>query len=341
GIRGERAICAILDLPQIATANRLIIFIVMSALLLEGGGTVLLTYAYAMHGSGFFEALWRGTFHSISAFCNAGFALQRDSVSMFQNQPWVLLVLAALITLGGLGFAVLGSAWFRLTGGRIRSLAVQVRMVLLASAVLVLAGTAGYAAAEWRHTLDGLRPMDKAVNALFQSVTLRTAGFNSIDFANLQPVSLLGMLVFMFVGASPGSTGGGIKTTTALVLLGAVAAIARGDTKVTIFRHTMPLETVYRSAAIAVITILVILTGCGALLSSHDSSFPEIVFEVFSAIGTVGLSLGATAKLNFIGKLIITAIMLLGRIGPLTLALLLGRERRSRIGYPEAGIMIG
>jgi trk system potassium uptake protein TrkH len=341
GIRGERALGEVLGLPLLGSAQRLVAFIVLTTLVIEGAGTAYLTYAYSLRGLTLVEASWRGAFHAVSAFCNAGFSLQSDSLIPFQKQPTVLVVVAILVILGGLGFAVLGSWWARLWGSHRRSVSVQVRIVLVATAFLIVIATLGYTLTEWSHSLSGLHPSEKLANAFFQAVTPRTAGFNSVDLSALQPVTWLLLMVLMFIGASPGGTGGGIKTTTAVVLIGAIPAIIRGESRVILFGHTLPLETIYRSAAITVITLMLLLTALSVLLATHNIPFHILLFEVVSAMGTVGLSLGATPQLNLYGKLVIILVMFVGRVGPLTLALLLGRKSRTHIGYPEAKIMIG
>ena len=341
GLRGERALGTMLDIPSVSAAYRLIGFMVVGTLAVEAAGATVLILAEWDRGAPPLTAIWRGTFHSVSAFCNAGFALYSDSMIGFQDRPLVLLVMAVLITLGGLGFAVLAFAWLRFRRSAHTTLATQVRIVLLASAALTAIGFACVVLTEWHHSLAGLGTADKFVNAFFQSVTCRTAGFNSVAFDGVQPVTLLLFMALMFIGASPGGTGGGIKTTTLVVLLSAIPAIAGGRHKVVLLRRTISLETVYRSTAIAVVAILVILFGAAALLALQDQPFVSIVFESVSAFGTVGLSIGATSALELPGKLVVIVIMLVGRIGPLSLALLLSRDRQTAVGYPEARIMVG
>jgi trk system potassium uptake protein TrkH len=277
----------------------------------------------------------------VSAFCNAGFALQGDSMEMFREQPIALLLVALLIVLGGTGFVVLAAVVDRLAGPR-RPLAVQSRVVVSATVVLLLAGTLVYALAEWDRSLAGLGAVDKLVNAFFQSATLRTAGFNSVGLSVLAPATTFFMMTFMFLGGSPGSTAGGIKTTTAAVLLAAVRSAMRGLRSVNLFRRAVPADVVVRSVVIVAVSALVLAGGFFALLVVEDQPFVELLFEAVSAFGTVGLSLGATAALSPAGKLVVAALMLAGRLGPLTLALLLGSKRGpDRHGYPEARIMVG
>jgi trk system potassium uptake protein TrkH len=342
GFRGQGALGAVLDVAPGSSARRLVLFIVAGTLVIESVGALLLCGHYALAGQGLGTGLWLGVFHSIAAFCNAGFSLHSDNLVGMNRAPFPLFVVAALITLGGLGFYVLASLALRSGRARNRSAVIQTRLVLIASALLVFVGAAGYAASEWNHTLDGLPPVHRLTNAAFQSVTLRTAGFNTVTFDDLRPETALMMMGWMFIGASPGGTGGGIKTTTAFVLIGSVLAILARRERVVLYRHRIALDTVYRSAAIAVIASLIVFAGAFALfLTQARMPFEWLLFECFSAFGTVGLTLGATARLDVAGKLIVAALMLAGRVGPLTLALLLGRRMPTRLGYPEARVMVG
>lgn len=341
GLRGEAAIAELLDIRESRSAYRLIVLIVVTTFTIEATGALALAAVFLRHGMGWIEALWKGVFHSVSAFCNAGFALQSDSLIPFQRDPAVLLTIGCLITLGGLGFAVLAFAWLRVAGRRKIGLAVQVRVVLVASAVLVAVGWLTFATLEWEGSLAGLPVSDRVVNALFQSVTCRTAGFTSVPYDSLHPATALLMIFLMFVGASPGGTGGGIKTTTLVVLLSALPSAARGRPDVVLFHRRIAAGTVYRSTAIAVVAVLVVAMAAMLLLASQQGGFESILFEVVSAFGTVGLSLGATATLDGFGKVVVALVMLAGRVGPLALALLFGRGGEARVGYPEASLMVG
>jgi trk system potassium uptake protein TrkH len=343
GLRGEQALRETFELTSGHAAYRLTRFIVLSTLAVEAVGAAILAARFATAGYSWPEAWWAGVFHSVSAFCNAGFALQSDSLVMFHDDPWALSTVAVLITVGGLGFAVLAGLWGRLVLRRRGRLTLQVKTVLAASAVLLLVGTGFYLALEWDRSLAGLTPLEKLGNALFQSVTLRTAGFNSVSFDQLATASALVMMVLMFVGASPGSTGGGIKTTTAAVLLSGIAAVLQGSRRVTLFDRELSPEVLLRSLAIAVIAVATVLGGLFLLLLVEDQPPLPLAFEVVSAAGTVGLSLGVTPHLSAAGKLAIIAVMFIGRIGPLTLAVVLGtREtRQDRIRRPEGRVMVG
>lgn len=340
-LRNEKVLGEMLDLQPERSVYPLVRFIVGSTLLIEGVGALIMTIVYLSYGEPLGSAVWRATFLAVSAFCNCGFALHSNNLIPFQSSPVMLLTVSTLITCGGIGFAVLAAGWTRLVQGRKTALATQVRLVLWASAILTGGGTLLIGTIEWNASLAGLSIVDKWMNALLQSVTTRTAGFNSVDLALLQPATVLIMLLWMFIGASPGGTGGGIKTTTTTVLLSILPAIARGRQHVVMFGRSLPLEIVYRSAAITVVSGSIVFVATGILLVTQNMPLDKIFFEVVSALGTVGLSLGVTPLLDTFGKSLISFVMFLGRIGPLTLALLLARQEASRVAYPEARVMVG
>ena len=343
GLRGEKVLSEMLDLSSAHSAYRLTRFIVLSTLAVEAVGASFLTVFFRAEGLPWPDAVWKGVFHAVSAFCNAGFALQTDSLILFRDDPGALLVVAALITAGGLGFVVLAGLWRRLferDGGQLNT---QTRAVLAISAVLVVAGTLLFLGLEWNRSLGSLSVVNKLANALFQSVTLRTAGFNSVELGGLAAATVLFMMLFMFVGGSPGSTAGGIKTTTALVLLAAIRAAAPGDRPVRLFDREVPQDVIRRSLAILVISGLLVAVGFFLLLVFERQPFLALFFETVSAFGTVGLSLGATESLGSAGKLVVIVVMFIGRIGPLTLTLFLGTGGRTepRFRLPYTRLMVG
>src|SRR5690606_31717568 len=203
-----------------------------------------------------------------------------------------------------------------------------VRVVLWLSALLLVGGALIYGALEWSASLAGLSPLDRLLNAAFQSVTMRTAGFNSVELTLMRPATIMLMLVLMFIGAAPGGTGGGIKVTTLAVLAAAIPELVGSRGAATLFGRSIPAATLQRAATIAVVATA---TACGALfvlLLSEDAPFLLLAFEVISALGTVGLSLGVTGSLTGLGKAVIIATMFIGRVGPLTLALALGSRAK-------------
>ncbi|MDC0719648.1 TrkH family potassium uptake protein [Nannocystis bainbridge] len=340
-LRGEQALEEVLDLTSPGSAYELTRFIVVSTLLIEAAGALLLALMFYF-GYGFeaAAALWRGTFHAVSAFCNAGFALWSDNLIQFQSDGPIQAVHGTLITLGGLGFPVLLALWLRARGGA-RRLPLQARVVLWMSLSLVVVGAVLFAVAEWDASLHGLSLVDKLINSLFQSVTLRTAGFNSVDFSALERSTILMMIVWMFIGASPGSTGGGIKTTTLAVVLAAIPALIRNQARAQLFGRTIPHDIVYRAGTIMTLAAMVAVVITFALLASHDMPFERAAFETVSALATVGLSIGATAELNALGKWLIIITMFVGRVGPISLALALGTPRGAHVQFPETKIMVG
>lgn len=342
GLRGEHALGQVLDLTAHRTAYDVTRFIVISTVSLELVGAALLGLSFWRAGLPLGEAAWRGAFHSISAFCNAGFALQSDSVVMFQRDPFALVVMATLVIVGGLGFTVLATAWaWMLARGARTQLSLHVKLVLAVSFALLVGGTVLYAGVEWSASLAGLEPGHKLVNAFFQSAILRTAGFNSVDLMPMERATALACCALMLIGASPGGTGGGMKTTTFAVLVGTLLSVIRGGAPIVLFRRTIPVGLVYRSAAVFIATATLSLVGLFVLLLTQRPPFEHLLFEVCSAVGTVGLSLGATAQLDGLGKLVVAALMFAGRVGPLTLVLLLGNPPQGRLGYPDAKLMIG
>jgi trk system potassium uptake protein TrkH len=306
--------------------------------LTEASAAALLVPAFVAHGDGWGEAAWRAVFTSVSAFCNAGFALQSASLVPYAGSPWVLGVVGATIVVGGAGPAVVASRW--LGGERV---GVYVRLVVWTTAALIALPACAILALEWGGTLAGMSLVDKVANAVFQSVTLRTAGFNSIDLAAIHPATWTLMVGVMFVGGSPGSTAGGVKTTTAAVVVLAVAAVARGRERVEVWGREIATRTVLRAMAVVVVGVL----SCGGALVAvqltQELALDVAVFEVVSALATVGLSTGGTGALDEVGKLLIIGCMFAGRVGPLTLFVFLasrvsaGSSRR----YPVEVVPVG
>jgi trk system potassium uptake protein TrkH len=341
GLKAESALAQQFETRNVHDVRDLTLFIVVVTVLIEVAGAAALYPSFAERGLEPLEASWSALFHSVSAFCNAGFSLQSDSLIGFQKEPLPLGVFAALITLGGIGFAVLGEAWRRLRTRRRRRMPIQVRVVLWMSLLLVVLGSLLYGAVEWDASLAGLSTADKCINSVFQSVTLRTAGFNSVDYGGLHMATLLVMIVFMLIGASPGGTGGGIKTSTVAVLLSVIPALGRGDANVSLFGRSVPRDVIHRAGAIVTVTLLIFVSGCFALALTQEIPFDALVFEAASAVATVGLSVGATSELDELGKVIVTVLMFTGRVGPLTFALALGGGTPSRVRLPEESVAVG
>jgi trk system potassium uptake protein TrkH len=306
----------------------------------EGVGALLLAIGFVRAGDGVAMAIWRGVFTSISAFCNAGFALQTESLVPYAQDPYILSVVGGIIILGGLGPVVVVSA----IAFRSRSRwSLHTKLVLASSAVLLIGATLIIGVIEWENALAGLSARDKVLNAAFQSVTLRTAGFNSIDLAQLHPATWTMTLVVMFIGGSPGSTAGGVKTTTFALICLILAAVIRGRARVEVFGRALPNALLLRAAAIVTLATLSSFVALMALQLTQRMPLDVAIFEVISALATVGLSIGGTGLLDEVGKVIIILCMFAGRLGPLTLFVFivsLASEHATR-RYPEEGVSIG
>lgn len=313
--------------------------ILLATFAIEAVGAALLTGQFRWNGDSWPLAIWRGCFTAISAFCNAGFSLQSDSMVSYQHQPGVLHVIAALIVLGGLGTpAVLAFPLFL----RGRKVPLQVQLVYVTTAVLLVVPAVIIAALEWNNGLAGLSVIDKVDNAWFHAVVPRTAGFHSVDMGTFHPSTITITLILMFIGGSPFSTAGGVKTTTIGLLTLAVIAAIRGRPQVTAYGRTVSAESIYKAMAIMTMGTVFALAGFLALQLTQDLPFEVALFEVISALGTVGLSLGGTLHIDAIGKIVLMSCMFAGRVGPITLFLLLTERRREpKWVYPEEKVAVG
>lgn len=297
-----------------------LVMIVRFTLLVEFAGAALLTGCFMGTGDSLSQALWRGLFTAISAFCNAGFALQSDNLVSYQTSPLILHTVASLIILGGLAPAtcLVLPAWIR---GRVIPLAP--RIAIVTTITLLLAGTLCFLVFEWDNALAGLSIVDRLHNAWFQSATLRTAGFNSVDISGVIGPTFLIMLSFMVIGGSPGGTAGGVKTTTIGVLALTFWSSVTGRNEVIVQNRRIPQNSINRAITVVGSGMMVWFVAVLALQITQQLPAKELVFEVTSALGTVGLSLGSTPYLDGIGKIVIMLTMFIGRIGPMTLFTLL------------------
>jgi trk system potassium uptake protein TrkH len=326
------------------------VFIVFKlTLIFEIIGALVLALRW-MGDMGIGRALYYGLFHAVSAFNNAGFALFSDSLMGFRDDPVVNLVIMTLIVSGGLGFVVLTEIG-RLR--RTRRLSVHSRLVLTATAVLIAAATVLIFLLERRNplTLGNLASPQALMAALFQAVTPRTAGFNTIDIGAMTQPALFLLMVMMFIGAAPGGTGGGVKVTTFSITVAALWATVRGAEEPSIFKRRIPSSLVARAFFICLIAFLALNGIAGLLLVTQDQErvLLKILFETTSAFGTVGVSMGERGSplslaghFNDAGKLLIMAMMFMGRIGPLTLAVAVARRGTpARYRYAEGKILVG
>lgn len=326
---------------------RFVLNVFKLTLIFEGVGAVVLSLRW-MGEMGAIRALYVGLFHSVSAFNNAGFSLFSDSLMRFRDDPIVNGTVTALIVCGGLGFVVLTEL------GRLRQtrrLSVHSRVVLAMTAVLIVGGTLAIFALEYRNprTLGELAVPQALRASFFQAVTPRTAGFNTLDVGSMTPATLFLLMVLMFIGASPGGTGGGIKTTTFGITVAALWATVRGAREAVVFKRRLAPDLVARAFFVSLIAFLAVNGVAALLLITEGRGLLPTLFETISAAGTVGLSTGEggapvslTGHFGAAGKLLIGATMYMGRIGPLTLAVAVARGGTpARVRYPDGKILVG
>lgn len=328
-------------------------WVVLLTVSFEAIGAVLLAVGLAP-SAGWGKAWYYGIFHSISAFCNAGFGLFADSFEGYRGNLFVNTTLMFLIILGGLGFIVLFDVletWRRRRSGHTRRLSLHSRVVLVATGLLIAVGALGFAWMEWENSLKDQPLTTKILASVFQSVTARTAGFNTVAIGPLTNPTLLMLIFLMFIGASPASCGGGVKTSTFSVLIGLVRSRFRGEQDVVLYGRRVPAPAVAKAISVTAFAILLICIFVLALSISEVAGlshlevrgrFLEIAFEAVSAFGTVGLTMGMTPELTTAGRILVTLLMFLGRVGPLTIALAVGgRRRQPPLRYATETVLIG
>ncbi len=347
GLRESSMLREVFEGQVLRESRQILRFIAVFTLVAEGLGTGLLWFGLADVVPEAGPRLWVAAFHAVSAFCNAGFALWSDSLVSRADNVLVTWTIGGLLVVGGLGFPVVANlrGWVlgrALAGRRPMRLFVQARVVLRLTAGLLLAGAALLLVLEWRGALAGAGAVDKIGLALFQSATARTAGFNTLDLTTLSSASLLVMMILMAVGAAPGSTAGGLKLTTVAALWANLRAIVAGGRAPRLFDREIGLLTVRRAFMILTTWILTSAVALFGLLILEGRGFQETLFEVTSAMGTVGLSLGLTPELSGPGRVMVIVLMFLGRLGPLAVAYgLVPPTRESDVRYPEANLLIG
>jgi trk system potassium uptake protein TrkH len=344
GFQERRNLQTQLNALQVGGVVRLLRNLLVVVLGIELSGALLLYGRFAQvegPGPGVFFAL----FHSVSAFNNAGFALYADNLEGFVGDPLINLTMMTLIILGGLGFVVMVDLLARYRQSRRTPLNLHTKIVLTVSGVLIGVATVLYLVLEWNNpaTLGPLAWPDKGLAALFQAVTPRTAGFNTLAVGRMNESSLIFTMLLMFIGGNPGSTAGGIKTVTFFVLVGSAWSLSRGRGELSLFNRRVTLDIVVRAGVIALISMMLAGAALTALaITDAQKGMLPLAFETFSALGTVGLSMGITAELSVPGQLIIIILMFLGRLGPLTVALaLIEGEHDKRIKYPAEAVVLG
>jgi potassium uptake TrkH family protein len=289
------------------------------------------------------RAVYLGVFHAVSAFNNAGFALFSDSMIRFATDPWICLPIVLAVVLGGIGFPVLFELGRRIRAGT-RRWSLHVRITVITYGLLLVVGVAAFLIAEWHNpaTLGPLGVGGKTIVGLFHGVMPRTAGFNSVDVGQLYPATLLLTDMLMFIGGGSAGTAGGIKVTTFAVLAFVIAAEVRGEPTVHVLGRRLPTSVQRQALTVALLGVGLVAVSTMTLLSLTPFRLDDVLFEVVSAFGTVGLSTGITADLPPAGQLVLTALMFLGRLGPITLASALAlRDRVRRYERPEERPIVG
>ncbi len=321
--------------------------VIILTFITEGIGTAILFIRFVQDfppGHAFFQSIY----HAVSAFNNCGYSLFSDNLMGYQNDWIVNLTIMTLIVLGGIGFIVQYEVISHLRGLQ-KSLSIHTKIVLITTASLIISGALLFYLFEINHVLKDASFKTSLLTSLFQSVTARTSGFNTVDIGQLANTTILVLIILMFIGASPGSTGGGIKTTSFALLLLMIRNRFKGQEQVNVFNRTVPAEILGRTISIIfasafsvvlITSLLLIFSGTSMTPLSSRHFFVEYLFETVSAFGTVGLSMGITAKMNDLQKLAIILMMFAGRVGPLTLAFSWGTPRKG-LTYAEEQVMVG
>ncbi|MRX72125.1 Ktr system potassium transporter B [Bacillus lacus] len=289
---------------------------------------------------GWKEGMYQSLFHTVSAFNNAGFSLWSDSLSGYVGDPTVNIVITFLFITGGLGFTVLADMWYK---KNFRKLSLHSKLMMIGTFFINIFAFFLIFILEYANpaTLGTLPLSEKLWGAYFQAVTPRTAGFNSIEIGDMTTPAILLIIVLMFIGAGSASTGSGIKVTTFIIMVLATITFLKGRLETVAFKRTIKQQTILRALAIIVISLLFIFIMLFILTITENAPFLIILFEVISAFGTVGLSMGLTGELSTVGKQVIIVMMFIGRIGPLTLAFTLARRQKSAVRYPDEEIFTG
>lgn len=347
GLSERLIMVSTLNLNDLDGVVRMVRHALMGTFLIEGTGAVLLSIAMIPH-FGILGGIWRGIFHSISAFCNAGFDLLGGKFGAFsslaglQNNPLVLGTIGALIVVGGLGFFV----WEDILEKRCwHKLSVYSKMVLIVTGVLIIGGALFFMVEEYSNpaTLGNMPLWEKIMNSIFQSITLRTAGFDAIGQGGLSDTSKAFSSILMLIGGSSGSTAGGLKTATVAVLLLALRSGLAGREQVTFRGRTIPYRRVLNAMTLALVMLFLFLVGSMTISTVENLPYLDCAFEVASAMGTVGLTTGITPGLSVFSQSLIILLMYMGRVGVLSfsIAFITRGGRTAKIKYPEMNVMIG
>ncbi len=342
------------DAFNLSTASDLVPFlrrVIGGTFFVEGLGAIGYLFVFVPEYGA--KGIWYSVFHAVSAFCNAGIdLLGPDSLLPYANNVWMNIVTMLLIVMGGIGFIVWWDILDVIRRARRASyrmnvathLKLHTKVVLVTTAILLFGGAILFAMIEWNNpeTLGTMRAGEKLMAALFQSVTARTAGFCTISQSGLRGASVLTMLVLMTIGGSPGSTAGGVKTATVALLTYAAMCTVKGQEEVVAFHKRISPRSVRKAWTVLSISLMIALVGTALLMQVCDATLEDALYEVFSAVGTVGISRGLTSQLNEAGRVIIIICMYLGRIGPISMAIAFSRKKpENSIQYAEGEITVG
>ncbi len=343
GLRQRSLMLESVSADRLSDTLTLLRYILRGTAAIEGIGAVLLALRFVPE-LGLLRGLWYAVFHSVSAFCNAGFDLMGfrepySSLTYYVRDPLVNLTVCALVLLGGLGFLVWRDVWEK--GPHFRRYSLHAKIMLTATAALTAGGTLLFWLAERGNLLAGMSPAGQALAALFQAVSPRTAGFNTVDLASLTSGGGLLTIVLMFIGAGPGSTGGGVKVTTVVVCLLTLAAYIRGRREVGTFNRRLDEGQIHRAAAGVTLYMVLALSGGFLILATQPFPLQDALFEVFSAMSTVGLSTGITRDLSPLNRAVLIVMMYCGRVGSLTMMMALAERLPPRVKDPVEHITIG
>ena len=346
GLSERLIIASSLNLNDMDGVVRVVRHALMGTFLMEAAGAALLAPCFIPQ-YGLLGGIWRGIFHAVSAFCNAGFDLlgsngEFSSLLSYNGNPVVLGTILCLIVVGGLGFFV----WEDLLRNwrRPKALSLYTKMVLVITAILIAGGTLFFLAEEWENpeTLGAMPAWKKILNGLFQSVTLRTAGFDSIGQGGLRDNSLVMSCILMLIGGSSGSTAGGLKTGTVGILLLTVRASLAGRNEVTVRGRSIPSKRVMDAMTLTMIVLLLFLAGAMVLSKANGIAFLPAAYEMASAMGTVGVTTGITPNLSGFSHLLLIAAMFLGRVGVMSFSVaFLVRSRPAKLKYPSVEFLVG
>ena len=320
---------------------RLLGQVALVTVLIELAGSIFLTVRFASEGQGFVSALGHGVFHAITAFCNAGFSNLTEGLYPYAGDWALTIMISVLVVAGGLGFPVLVNLY---RYPRQRYLTLHSKLVLVPSAVLLIVGVVSFAAFEWTNPASiGGEPLStRLAQSVFQGMTPRTAGFQTVDYAALSDPTLAVQTILMFIGTAPISTGGGIKVTTVALVFLILMAQNRGERELSAFGRRVSGNLVSQALALFSLAVLIVMGASIALMVSDRLPLLPALFEVTSAFGTVGLSLNVTPELSGFGKVLISLVMFMGRVGTITLIVALAaRAKPRRYTYPQEDIAIG